>query len=56
MVLEEPPRQGGPWPSQLVPDSSLFASPLTEYQVAIISSVLPVSLNALSSNLLPRVS
>lgn len=36
MILEEQPRRGGPWPSQCVPDSQLFAQPFTEYQVAIV--------------------
>jgi hypothetical protein len=37
MILEEPPRRGGPWPSHIVPDCQLFTQPLREYQAAIAS-------------------
>lgn len=44
MILEEQPRRG---PSQTMPGSQLFAQPLTEYQVAIVSSYAsPPSLNS----------
>jgi hypothetical protein len=46
MILEEQPRRGGMWPSQVVPDYQLFAQPLTEYQVAIVSPYCsPLSLS-----------